>query len=152
MGEVWWGRIGFWEVGNADFDGDNGHHTTASDCFEVKTGVGQLKSSHVKSVLMRHVQIRHIPDYSEGCHRRCKWGNEMRASSHQLRHNKHLCGTETAKMAWSAGQTSICYNSKPQWPGNDSPKWKSRNCVHGSVLGALITSWRVGGASCAHPG
>ena len=40
------GGIGFGEVGNADFDGDDGQHKTASDCFEVNGVVGEPKSSH----------------------------------------------------------------------------------------------------------
>jgi hypothetical protein len=35
-GEVTQGGIGVGEVGNADFHGDDGQHTTASDHFEVK--------------------------------------------------------------------------------------------------------------------
>jgi hypothetical protein len=58
------GGIMVGEVGTADFDGDDGQHTTASDRFEVKGVVGEPKSSHVKSVLMRHVQTGHVPYYS----------------------------------------------------------------------------------------
>jgi len=64
MGEVRWGGLRFREVGNADIDGDDGQHTAALDRFEVKSGVGEPKSSHVKSVLMRHVQTGHVPHYS----------------------------------------------------------------------------------------
>jgi hypothetical protein len=62
-GEVHQGVIGVIEVGIADCDGDDGQHTTASDRFDVK-GVGEPKSCHVKSVLMRHVQTGHVPLYS----------------------------------------------------------------------------------------
>jgi hypothetical protein len=34
--------MAFREVGNADFDGDDGKHTTSSDRFKVKGGVGEL--------------------------------------------------------------------------------------------------------------
>jgi len=37
MGEVPRGGIAFREVGNTDFDGDDAQHTTATDCFEVKS-------------------------------------------------------------------------------------------------------------------
>jgi len=40
MGEVQRGGIWVGEVGNADLDGDNGQHTTASDRFEVKGDIG----------------------------------------------------------------------------------------------------------------
>jgi hypothetical protein len=60
MGEVRRGRIGFGEGGNAVVDGDDGKHTTTLDRFEVKGGVGEPKSSHVKSVLMRHSQTGYV--------------------------------------------------------------------------------------------
>jgi len=50
-----------WQGGDAGSDGDNGQHKTASVCFEVKVVVVEPKRSHVKSVLMRHVQIGHVP-------------------------------------------------------------------------------------------
>jgi len=65
-GAVQQGGIGVREVGNAHFDGDNGQQTTASDRFEVRSGVGDPQSSHVKSVLMRHVQTQRITYYSRG--------------------------------------------------------------------------------------
>jgi hypothetical protein len=51
----------FIQSGNAGCDGDDGQHTTASDRFEVKGVIGEPIRSHVKSVLMRHVQTRHVP-------------------------------------------------------------------------------------------
>jgi len=65
MGEVRRGGIGVRVVSNSDYDGDDGQHTTASDCFEVKGVVGEPKRSHVKSVIMWHVQTGHIPYYSQ---------------------------------------------------------------------------------------
>jgi hypothetical protein len=70
-GEVRQGAIGFGERDDADIDGDDGQHISASECFEGKSGVGDPKSSHVKSVLMRHVQTRHIPYYAQGFYK--KW-------------------------------------------------------------------------------
>jgi hypothetical protein len=43
-GEARRGGIGVGEVGNAEIDGDDGQHTTASDRFEVKGVVGEPKS------------------------------------------------------------------------------------------------------------
>jgi hypothetical protein len=63
------------EFGNTDFDGDDGQHTTASDLSEVNGLIGEPKSSHAKSVLMRHVQTRHVPYYSRCFAKRWKWGN-----------------------------------------------------------------------------
>jgi hypothetical protein len=102
-GEVRQGGIEVGEVGNADFHGDNGQHTTALDRFEVKGVVGEPKGSHLKSVLMRHVQIRHVPYYSRGYDKRWKWGNATCVSWQRLRHNEHHYGTETAKTASSSG-------------------------------------------------
>jgi hypothetical protein len=65
-GEIRQGRIRVGEIGNADFDGDDGQHTTASDCFEVKGVVGEPKSTHIKSVLIRHVHKGQVPKYSRG--------------------------------------------------------------------------------------
>jgi len=63
-GDVQQGGNGVREVINADFDGDDGQHRTALDRLEVKGGVGEPKSAHVKSVLMQHVQTGHVPYYS----------------------------------------------------------------------------------------
>jgi len=150
--EVRQGGIGFREVGNADFDGDDGQHTTASDRFEVKGVDGEPKSSHVKSVLMRHIQTGHVPYYSRGLYKRWKWGGATSASSHRLRRDEHLYDTETAKTAWSSGRTSIRHDPRPQRPRNGSCERESKDNVHGSVFGALITGSRIGGASCAHAG
>ena len=151
-GEVRRDQIGYREVGNADFDGDVGKHTTASDRSNVKGGVWEPKSSHVKSVLMRHVQTRHVPYCSRCFYKRLKWGNATRASSHRLRRDEHLYGTETAKTAWSSGRTSILHDPRPQQPRNGSCERESKDDVHGSVYGALIAGSRIGGASCAHAG
>jgi len=70
MGEVRQGGIGVRVVGNADFDGNDGQHTTTSDRFEGKGVVGDPKSSHVKSVLMRHFQTGHVPYYSRSFYKR----------------------------------------------------------------------------------
>jgi hypothetical protein len=56
-------ELGLDRLAMQTFDGDNGQHTTASDRFEVKGVVGEPKSSHVKSVLLRHVQTGHVPYY-----------------------------------------------------------------------------------------
>jgi len=66
------------EVGNADVDGNDGQHSTTSDRFEVKGVVGEPKSSHYLSVLMRHVQSGHFPGYSRTVYLRWKWGNATR--------------------------------------------------------------------------
>jgi len=66
MGEVRRGGIVVSGVGNADFDHHDGQHTTASDHFEVKSGVADPNSSHVKSVLRYHVQTGHVPYYARG--------------------------------------------------------------------------------------
>jgi len=139
-------------VGNADFDGDDGQHTTASDRVEVKGVIGEPKSSLVKSVLMRHVKTGHVPYYSRRFYKQWKWGNATRASSDRLRRDDHLYGTETAKAAWSGGRISMRHDSRPQWPSNGSRKRKSKNGIHSSVYGAVITGSRIGGASRAHAG
>jgi len=69
-GEGRQGWIEVIEVRNIDLDGEDGQHTTAIDCFQVTSGVGQSKSSHVKSVLMPHVQTGHVPYYPGGFHER----------------------------------------------------------------------------------
>jgi hypothetical protein len=56
MGNVPRGGIVVREIGNADIDSKDGQHTTALDHFDVKSGVGETNSSHVKSLLMPHVQ------------------------------------------------------------------------------------------------
>jgi hypothetical protein len=144
--------LGFREVGNADFDGDDGQHTTATDRFEVKGVDREPKSSHVKSVLMRHIQTGNVPYYSRGFYKRWKWGKPKSASSHRLRRDEHLYDTGIAKTAWSSGQTSIHHDPRPQRPPNSSCELESKDNVHGSVYGALITGSRIGGASCAHAG
>jgi hypothetical protein len=146
------GRIEFREVGNADFDGHNGQYTTASDRFEVKGVIGEPTSSYVESVLMWHIQTEHVPYYSQGFYKRQKWGNAMGVSSHRVWRDEHLSGTEIAKTAGSSGQTSICHDSRPEWPGNGSCKRKSKNGIHGSIYSALSTGSRIGGASRHHAG
>ena len=47
-GEVRRGGVGFKAVGDADCDGNDGQHTTASDRFEVKSGVGE-PNAHMSS-------------------------------------------------------------------------------------------------------
>ena len=133
------GGIGVREVGNADFDGNDGQHTTALDPFQVKSGVGEPKRLHVKSVLMRHVQTRHVTYYSRGFYKRWKCGDAMGASSHRLRHDEHLYGSYTAKAIGSSARSSTCHDCRPQRPGNGSRKRKSKNGTHSSVYGALIT-------------
>jgi len=61
-------------------------------------------------------------------------------------------GTETAKMAWSSEPTSMCYNCRPQRPGNWSRKRKSKRSVHSSLYRALIIGSGIGCASGAHAG
>jgi len=101
---------------------------------------------------MRDVQTGHVPYHSRGYHERWKWRNAIRASCHRLRHDEHLDGTETAKMGWSSGRTSILHDSSPQWPSHGSRKRQSKNGIHGAVYGAIITGSRIGGAICAHAG
>jgi hypothetical protein len=146
------GGIGVGEIGIAHFHGDDGQHTTASDRFEVKGVVGEPKSSHIKSVLMRHVPTEHVRCYSPGFCKRWKLGNAKHASSHRLRRDEHLAVTQTAKTTWSIGRTSIRHNSRPQWPSNHSCERQSKNSVHGSVYGGLISGLRRGGAGRAYAG
>ena len=122
MGEVQQGGLGVREIGNADFDGDNGQHTTGSDRFEVNGVVGEPISSHVKSVYMQHVQTRHVPHNLGGFYKSLKFGNATHARSHRLRDDTHPYSTETAKTAWSSRQTSKPHDPRPQCPGNGSPK------------------------------
>jgi len=152
MREVQRGGIGVRQFGNADFDRDGGQHTTTSDRFEVKSGVGELSSSHIMLVLMRHIWTGHVPYYSWGFHKRWKWGNATRASCYRLRSDKHHHGTETVKTAWCSGRTGIRHNSTPQCPCKGSGERQSKNGIHGSVYGAIITGSRIGGDSCAHAG
>jgi len=124
--EVRQGGIGLSHAGNAGCDGNNGWHTTASDPFEVNGGVGELKSSHIMAELIQHLQTRHVPYCSQCFDRRSKWGNAMHGSTHRLQHNTHHNGAKTAKTARSGGQTSICHDTRPQWPSNRS-KRESQN-------------------------
>jgi hypothetical protein len=146
------GGSGVGEVGNPDIDGDNGQNTTASDPFEVKGVVGAPKSSHVKSVLRRHVPTGHVPYHSRGFYNSWKWGNATHVSSYRLQRDEYLYGTDTAKTAWSSRQTSIRQDSRPQWPSNGSRERQSKNGVHSSVCGTYITGPRIGGASRAYAG
>jgi len=118
----------------------------------VKGFVGERKSSHLKSVLMWHVQNGHVPYWSRGVYKRRKWGNVMRASSHQLWRDEHLCGTETVKMAWSTRQTSMCHDHRPQWPCNGSRKSVSKLIVDSLLCGAHITSSRIRSTRRAYVG
>jgi len=101
---------------------------------------------------MRQVQTGHIPYHSQGCYKWWKWGNATLASSQRMWREKHLYGTGTAKTAWSSGQTSRCHHHQPQWADNGSCEQESKNNVHDSVYGALITGSRIGIASFAHAG
>jgi len=87
-----------------------------------------------------------------GCYNRWKWGNETCVSSYQLQHNEYLYGTKTAITPWSSRSTSICYDSRPQWPDNGSRKWKPKTGIHSARYGALLTDSTIGGASCTHTG
>jgi hypothetical protein len=55
--EVSLGGIGFREVGNGDFDGDDGQQRARLDRFEVKGVLAADTRSHVKLALAWHVQI-----------------------------------------------------------------------------------------------
>jgi len=101
---------------------------------------------------MRHIQTGHVPYYSRGLYKRWKWGNATGVSSQRLRRDEHLYVTETAKTAWCSGRTSIRHESRPQWPRNGPCKRQSKNGVHGSVYGALITGSRSGDASRDYAG
>jgi hypothetical protein len=68
-GEVPQTGIGFREVSDADIDRDDRQHTSASDRFEVKSGIGEPKSTHSMSVLMPHVQTIHVPYCSQGVYK-----------------------------------------------------------------------------------
>jgi len=140
-------RIGVREIGNADFDGADGQHTTASNRMDVKGVFGVPRSSHPKSVLMQHV-----PYYSPSCYERWKWGNATHTSSHRFQCGMHLYGTDTVKMAWSSRWTNIRHDSRPQWAGTGSQAWKSINGIYSSVCGAIINGSIIRCASCASEG
>lgn len=59
-------RIGFGEHRIAGIDGNDGYHTSTLDCVEGKGGVGEVASSHVRSVLIKHVQTRYIANCTRG--------------------------------------------------------------------------------------
>jgi len=58
------GPGGTWcrEFGKAEFHGDDGQYTTASNCVEVMGIVGEPIGSCVTSVLIWHVQIWNVAD------------------------------------------------------------------------------------------
>jgi hypothetical protein len=66
MGEFRQCGFGVREVGNADFDGNNAQHATATDHFEVKGVVEESKISDVKSALLLALQTGHALYYSQG--------------------------------------------------------------------------------------
>ena len=99
-GKIRHGEIGSREVGYTDFDCDDGQHTTASDCVEVKGVVQEPKGSHLKSVFMRHLQTEHVWHHSWGFYK--GYNGEMQCVRAliecgstcifmALRQRKHLC-------------------------------------------------------------
>jgi len=152
MEEVQWGRIGFKEVGNAEFDSNDKQHTTTSDRFEVNHGVGAPTSSHIKWEHIRHVQGRSVPYCTWDFDQSWKWGNAMLESAHQWQRDEQLYHSKTAKTASFARRTSLCHYSRPQCPGTGTQNWKSKNGVPGLEYGALITGANIGGASCTSVG
>lgn len=50
-------------IGNQNHDAGNCHHTTGWHYLKVKSGIGELKSGHVKSVCIFHIQTRYISNY-----------------------------------------------------------------------------------------
>jgi len=89
-------EVGVGDVGDEEFEGDDGQHSTTPDRFEVPGIAREPKSSDVKSVLKSHDQPGHVPYYSRGMSKRLKQGNATHASPHQLRQYEHLNVNKTS--------------------------------------------------------
>jgi len=76
----------------------------------------------------------------------------MSASSHRLQRDEHYYHTETAETACFSGRPSTRHKPRSQRPSDASCERESKDNLHDSVDGALITGAKIGGASCAHAG
>jgi len=106
------------EVGGASTNGDCGSSSTLSDLTKIQSHPGQPEGKNVKSISMRHQNIRFSRNNSRGKNTGQKKRDSKRTGSYRLWRNHYLYGTERSEATRDNTSCGTHHHPRLDWRGD----------------------------------